>query len=137
MRVVLDPNILISNLLSPSGSPARLLVGWAGGEFERIVSPLLLEELQRVLGYPKLRARVEGATAAAVIEWLRRSAVVIPDPDEAPVVRSVDPGDDYLIALAMWGRAVLVSGDDHLLRRSPEGPIRSAAEFLGTLPAGH
>ena len=45
MRVVLDPNILISAMLSPSGAPARLLARWLAGDFELIASPQLLAEL--------------------------------------------------------------------------------------------
>ena len=44
-----------------------------------------------------------------------------------------DPGDDYLIALAGAERAVLVSGDKHLLDRAERLPVLSAAQFLNLL----
>jgi hypothetical protein len=42
----------------------------------------------------------------------------------------VDPGDDYLIALAAAQNAPLVSGDDHLLSPSGELPIYGPRDFL-------
>jgi hypothetical protein len=133
LRAVLDPNVIISGLLSPEGSPARTLLAWQRGEFELVASPLLLAELERALSYPKLRRRIPTDEAQAVIEWLARSATIMPDPQGPPPVRSVDPGDDYLLALAASESAVLVSGDDHLLALAGELPIHSPASFLALL----
>jgi predicted nucleic acid-binding protein len=47
---------------------------------------------------------------------VRREALLVDDPAEPPTSRSEDPGDDCLLALAEAERAVLVSGDRHLLR---------------------
>ena len=54
------------------------------------------------------------------------------DPPEPPR-RSPDPGDDHLIALAEAERALLVSGDQHLLGLAAAFPIRSVAQFLDLL----
>ncbi len=63
MRAVLDPNVIMSAVLAPAGSPTKVLQGWLDGDFELVVSPLLLAELERAHGYPKLRKRVpEGGT---------------------------------------------------------------------------
>ena len=105
MRAVLDPNVIIAALISSIGSPARLLEAWRAGRFELVVSPLLLAELERALAYPKLRKRIAADDADAAVEWLRRHATVLLDPSDVPPARSVDPGDDYLIALAVAGRA--------------------------------
>ena len=51
----------------------------------------------------------------------------------SPPVRSADPGDDYLLALAEREEAVLVSGDDHLLTMAAELPMHSSASFLTLL----
>ena len=133
MRAVLDPNVIIAALISSTGSPARLLEAWRSGRFELIISDLLLAELDRALAYPKLRRRVPSEDAAAALEWLRRDATLLPDPSGNPPVRSVDPGDDYLIALAAAGKATLVSGDDHLLRLAATLAIVSPATFLAGL----
>ena len=133
MRAVLDPNVIISALLSPDGAPARALLAWLRGEFELVVSPLLLAELKRALAYPKLRRRIEPQEARRVMELLSSSAKVAANPGEPPPVRSRDPGDDYLIALASGERALLVSGDEHLLELAEDIPVLSPARFLTRL----
>lgn len=129
MRAVLDPNVVISALLSPEGAPARTLLAWQRGLFELIVSTGLLAELKRALAYPKLRSRIDPQAAAELIKWLTRNATVVEDPIEAPA-RSADPGDDYLLALAAVERAMLVSGDKHLLQLADQQPILPPARFL-------
>lgn len=132
MRAVLDPNIIISGLLSPNGSPARTLRAWQDGRFALIVSPSLLEELSRALAYPKLRKRVPEKSAIAILDLLARGATVVPDLADPPS-RSADPGDDYLLALAEDNRAALVSGDQDLLELREQFPVFTAAAFLDWL----
>lgn len=55
--------------------------------------------------------------------WLRRSATVVDDPGAPPPLRSRDPGDDYLVALAATAPAALVTGDRHLLSLDTAMPI--------------
>lgn len=105
------------------------------GAFELVVSRLLFKELRRALGYPKLRERIARAEADGFLSLLEHSAVAVADPSEPPPVRSSDPGDDYLLAIAAAQQAVLVSGDGHLLSlRDGDLPIYSPAEFLERLP---
>lgn len=133
MRAVLDVNVVISALLSPRGAPARLLRLWLEGAFELVCSPRLLAELERALGYPKLRSRIGADEAAAVVELLRSGGELLDDPEGPPPLRSGDPGDDYLIALAAAARAVIVSGDRALLERAGELPVWSPRELLDQL----
>ena len=114
MRAVLDANVLISAILSPRGSPARLVLAWQAGAFDLVVSPLLLAEVRRALAFPKLERLVPPGDADAFVGWLSRPAKLAIDPGGLPPVRSDDPDDDYLIALAAAERALLVSGDVHL-----------------------
>lgn len=136
MRAVLDANVLISAVLSPRGSPARLLPSWQAGAFELVVSPQLLAELRRALGYPKLARLVPPADADAFAAWLGRAAHLAADPPGPPPVRSEDPADDYVVALAAAERAVLVSGDGHLTAMAGRIPVRTPAEFLAELESG-
>jgi putative PIN family toxin of toxin-antitoxin system len=130
---VLDANVLISALLSPRGSPAKLLRAWIEGHFELIVSPLLLAELERALAYPKLRRRIDAPDARAFVAWLSASATVAIDPSEPSPISSPDPNDDYLITLAAAQAAFVVSGDAHLLGLAAEMPIITVAAFLARL----
>jgi len=137
VRAVLDPNVIISALLSPSGSPARVLQAWLDGRYELVVSPLLLGELERALGYPKLRSRVSEAETREVIELLGRGGGLRDDPTGPPPVRSPDRGDDYLVALAAASQALIVSGDRHLLGMSDDMPVYTPAAFLSLIEESH
>ena len=97
------------------------------------MSPGVLAELERALGYSKLRRRIPEHDARDFLGSLAEAAALVEDPDEGPPVRSSDPGDDYLIALAASRRAILVSGDKHLLVFSEEIPVDSPARFLERL----
>jgi uncharacterized protein len=134
VRVVLDPNILVSALLSRTGAPAQIVARWLAGEFELVASKVLLAELERALAYPKLRERVTADDGAGFVDLLRRSARIGTDRDEPPR-RSTDPGDDYLLALAEDERALLVSGDRHLVELADRFPIRTPRAFLEELDA--
>lgn len=133
MRAVLDANVLISAILSPRGTPARLLLAWQAGAFDLVVSPALLAELRRALAYPKLERLVPPGDADAFVAWIGRSALLAADPDGEPPVHAVDPADDYLIVLAAVERAVLVSGDAHLTILADRLPIQTPAQFLASL----
>jgi len=133
VRAVLDVNVFISAILSRRGTPARLLLAWQAGAFELIVSHALLAELRRALAYPKLVRLVAPADADAFVAWLTRSAVLVEDPSGPRPKRSMDPGDDYLVALAAAQRAILVSGDMDLTSLAPALPVLTPAEFLARL----
>ncbi len=134
MRVVLDPGVLIAALLSPHGSPAKLVLAWLAGEFELVVSPKLLAEIGRVLSRPKLRRYVPSEDAERYLELLARNGVFVGDPPLSARL-TPDPGDDYLVALARAaGTRYLVSGDRHLTGlRAPEPPVLTPREFLAAL----
>ncbi len=67
------------------------------------------------------------------VSWVRDHGSLAEDsPDPAPV-RSPDPDDDYLLALAIGGRAFLVTGDQHLLGLREDLPILTPAEFVTKL----
>ena len=133
MRAVLDPNVLISALLSPSGTPARIVRAWREGAFELVASALLIAELERALGYPKIERLIPAREAQEFVAWIAAEAAIVGDSSEPPAIRSEDPGDDYLIALAASERAALVSGDKHLHAFSERMPIFSPAQFRDLL----
>jgi hypothetical protein len=51
-RAVFDPGLLIAGLISAAGAPRALLRRWLQGDFELVVSPALLAELEHVLLRP-------------------------------------------------------------------------------------
>ncbi len=133
MRAVLDPNVLISAVLSGTGSPAKALRAWLGGEYDLVISPRLIAELERVLAHPKTARRVTSAEAGELVELLRRNAEEVDDPRGPATVTSADPDDDCLIALAQAAHAVIVSGDAHLVDLADRAPVHSPAGFLTLL----
>jgi putative PIN family toxin of toxin-antitoxin system len=133
VRAVVDVNVLVSGALSPKGSSAEILRASRDGLFELVVSEMLLAELQRTLAYPKLRKRIPPEKAAAFISWVRDHASLAEDPESAPPVRSRDPDDDYLLALAIHRNAHLVTGDQDLLVLSVDFPVLTPAQFATIL----
>ncbi|HEY2334860.1 MAG TPA: putative toxin-antitoxin system toxin component, PIN family [Solirubrobacterales bacterium] len=129
-RVVLDPSVLVSALINPSGAPGLLLRDIRGGAMELVVSPILLEELEGVLGRDRFRRYFDLAVVRRYVDLLHRDAAVAPDPEDPPPLRSTDPDDDYLIALAHSQRAILVSGDKHLLDIGGGAPILAPADLM-------
>ncbi len=133
MRAVLDPNVIISGVLSPRGAPGRLLRLWVDGSYDMVVSPLLLDELGGALARPKLQVHVTIDEAGELLELLASDCIIEEDSSVPLPVRSRDPNDDYLIALADSSRSILVSGDRDLLELAPRIPVFTPAGFLEIL----
>ena len=129
MRAVVDVNVLVSSVLSAKGRSAEILRASRDGQFELTVSDKLIAELKRTLAYPKLRKRIPAEKAASFINWVRDHGTLAEDPTPPPPVGSRDPGDDYLLALAISRSAYLVTGDDDLLVLSDDFPILTPAQF--------
>ena len=134
-RAVLDTNVFVSALITPAGASAKLVEEMGTGGLEVIASPRLLAELEAVLGRQKFRRYFDAVAGPKFVGLLRRDAVIAPDPDEPAPLRSVDPQDDYLLALAYSQSARLVSGDSHLLDLAAVAPICSPADFVVGAPA--
>jgi len=135
MRVVLDTNILVSALISPSGHAAAIYDAWEDGKFTLVSCADHLEEIRATLQKPRVARLVEPHKAGRLVNQIRRLAEQI---EVLPRVRrSTDPGDDYLLALAQAGVAeYLVTGDkgDLLsLVRHKATTIITAAEFVRIL----
>jgi putative PIN family toxin of toxin-antitoxin system len=137
LRVVLDPGVLIAAVISGSGAPSELLNRWRDGEFDLVVSPNLLDELEDVLLRPKFAPFAFADDVRAYVEALAAGGLAFEDPDEPPAV-TPDPGDDYLVALAVTaGADAIVSGDRHLTELAdPPVPVLTARALLGRLERG-
>lgn len=127
MRVVLDTNVLLGALISPHGWPDAIYRGWRTGRFELVTSAVQLDELRRVSRYPKLRAILPAHRVGTMVNNLHR-AVVLESLAPLPAgVQASDPGDDFLLAMALTGEVdYLVTGDRRagLLQRGHVGRTR-------------
>jgi uncharacterized protein len=130
-RVVVDANVFVAALLAPRGTCAQALLRWTDGDYELIVSPLLLAEIERVLRRPKFAGSISPAEIDGLLDALREDATLHNDPStEARLTR--DPDDDYLVALAVASHAdCIVSGDADLLAlETPDVPVITPRAFV-------
>lgn len=114
MLVVLDPNIFVSALVTPTGLARRVVQEGIGGRFEYAVCPILVGELEEVSMRPKIAGMVPPEANERFLTDVLGGARLEEDPVVTPVSR--DPKDDYLVALAVAVTADhLVTGDKDLL----------------------
>lgn len=127
-RAVLDTNVLVSGL-GWSGHPAAILDAVSDGRVVLITSALLLEELRRVLAYPKLAKVV--SDAAQLADIIAASSVVV-EPDRVLTIVNDESDNRVLEAAAAVSADYIVSGDTDLLDLgSFEGiPIVTPAQFV-------
>jgi len=114
LRVVLDPGVLVSAIITPHGPTGQLIAAIRTGRIRPVVCPHLVDELTGVLRRPKFRRFLTIDEGNQAVEYFTRVAEHQDDPSDVPR-RSRDPNDDYLLALAVNAEAVaLVSGDKDL-----------------------
>lgn len=134
-RVVCDANIYVSSLVNPKGIPGSVIdCLFKNNNFEIVVSLAIIEELQRVLFYPKVRKYIN-LTDIQLNHWVEalivRSHIVEPRFNYDTLVLE-DPDDDrYLIAAIESKASYLITGDRHLLDLSSNLiKILTAREFF-------
>jgi putative PIN family toxin of toxin-antitoxin system len=130
-RAVLDTNILVSGL-GWGGHSAAILDAVSEGRVVLIASAPLLEELRRVLAYPKLAKVV--SDAARLADIIAASSVVV-EPDRVLAIINDESDNRVLEAAAAASADYIVSGDADLLDLGFfEGiPIVTAAQFVTTV----
>ena len=118
IRAVLDANVIVSAILSPKGNPARILNAWRDEKFLLLISTAILDEIGRVLQYPKIKKRHRWSEQKIqlLLEDLSRLAILTPGKLSLAIIPD-DPSDNRYVECAVEGHAnYLVSGDDHLLK---------------------
>lgn len=118
VRAVLDTNVIASAFLQPRGPSGKILSLFVrDAAFDLVLSLPILEELARVLAYPRIQRRLR--MPPDEIEARVAALAVLADIVEPRIrVRAVpdDPDDDKYVEAALEGRAeFIVSGDRHLL----------------------
>jgi putative PIN family toxin of toxin-antitoxin system len=132
MQVVLDANVLVNAVISSRGAPAQILRLWEEERFDVLVSRPILEELERVLHYPRIQQKYDllEEDVATFLRFMRSGAIIVEPNDKITVIER-DPTDNrYLECAVAGGASYIVSGDQHLLE---------LGEFRGIvilLPAG-
>ena len=129
-KVILDTNILIS-ALGWSGKPKVIFEKCLHEELELVTSPNQIEELKRVIDYPKFNFTEE--QKATFISIILEMATMVEITGKVNVVVD-DPDDNAILETAIVGNAqYLISGDPHLLKLKEFAKVKifTASEFLG------
>lgn len=135
MRVVLDTNVVVSGLLMPASLAGALLRFGGEGRLQLVTSQPLIDELARVLAYPKIarRLRISAAECAAVVAAYAGDKEVI-DVAETSATVPADAGDNMVLAtLLASGADALITGDAGLLELAERHPIVTPAEFVARI----
>ena len=130
LRVVLDTNVLVSGLVFGGGLPGLLRARWQRGAFTPLASASTVQELVRVLAYPKfgLSRADQQELLADFLPYATTVQIPVPPP-AVPACR--DPLDVPFLHLALAGHAeVLVSGDKGLLSLTAEFEGSSGCRIL-------
>ena len=129
-RVVLDTNVVLSALVFGGGFARRARLAWQSGAIQPLASTATVQELARVLAYPKFH--LSGPEQQELLaDYLPHVLTVrIPQPPP-PVPECRDAMDLPFMHLAMAGKAeVLVSGDRDLLAIAAEFERASGCPIL-------
>jgi len=139
IRIVLDANVYASALMKSEGLPAYTLKAiLEDPKYELVLSQDILDEIQRILNYPKVRKRIHH-TEQELNAWLDALYTIsyIARPlHQYPSLVPDDPDDEIYLIAAIESRAkYIISGDKHLLNiQKFEGiKIVSAREFLDSI----
>lgn len=131
---VLDTNTLVSGFGWPGTTPARIVDQMLDGVFSAVMSRPMLDELARVLSYPKLQPVFDDPSG---LVRLVESVVVMVDPTSQLSVLADDDDNRLLEAATEANADYIVSGDRRLLELGAfEGSeIVTAKSFLEILEA--
>jgi putative PIN family toxin of toxin-antitoxin system len=105
VRFTLDSNILVRAVTSPQG-PALRLLDIILGAHTLVLSRFILDEVERVLLYPRLQARYRiSATEAARFTGNLADVAHLVEPVIVRPLLLSDPTDDAILYTAADGRA--------------------------------
>ncbi len=130
VRVVLDTNVVLSALVFRGGTAGLVRQAWQRGTIVPLISGFTVQELVRVLAYPKFRlSKVEQEELLADFLPYAQTVRMTQPPPVVPECR--DAMDLPFMQLAVAGQAqVLVSGDRDLLAIAAEFEQASACPIL-------
>lgn len=130
VRVVLDTNVVLSALVLRSGIAGQVRQAWQRGLVLPLASTVTVQELVRVLSYPKFRlsSLEQQELLADYLPYVQTVRIPQPPPS-VPACR--DAFDLAFMHLALVGKAkLLVSGDRDLLAIAAEFERMSACPII-------
>ncbi len=131
MKVVIDTNIFISGLISSSGAPDKIIKAWRNGQIDVILSEEGIEEIIKVLHYPKILKRLKWNELEILnyVSTLRFMCDIVNISNvEAKVPK--DQSDNHILATFIVSKAdFLITGDTDFLELKEEYEILTPSEF--------
>ena len=121
--------MLVSALINPHGRPAQIMDYVLGGKIRLFVSPSIVTQLERVLGYPKLLKREE--LGEFISDLL--GVMLLIESEETIELITEDPSDNKYLSCALNAKAdFIMSGDVRLLKLGEYRGVQTvtATEFL-------
>jgi len=116
--VVEDVNALLPLLFGQTSRAIGIRQAWNQKRFVLVLTPFILDELEKVLIYPKVRKNfsLDDDSVAEALSILRQNAREFPGVVTDIRVIEDDPSDNaYLAAALESGAEYLVTQDEHLL----------------------
>ena len=132
IRAVVDTNVLVSGLLSPSGNEALIVLAIHHRLVRPCFSEEIIEEYAAVLARPKFAFPAE--EIAALMAMLRRNGELYEPTGSAAA--SPDPTDTKFLQCANAAQAdFIITGNKRHFPQASYGPTRvvSAGELLGAI----
>ncbi len=128
MRIVADPNVLVSGVLSAHGPPGWIVEAFLSGELDLALDGWIRSEYEDVLRRPE--PGLNPARVADLLDGIDRfglEVTALPWPHELP-----DPDDTHFLAVAHLLDCPLVTGNlKHYPQRSRAGvAVLSPRQFL-------
>ena len=134
--IVLDTNVVLDLLVFDDPATPPLQQALQAGALKWISTPVMREELARVLAYPHLVARMDfyRLNAADVLAAFDRQVQIV---DVAPkaTMNCTDPDDQKFIDLAVAHRAQLLSKDRAVLKLKKRLLLAGVAVQTALAPA--
>jgi len=117
VKIVLDTNVVLDLLVFDDPATPALQQALAESDLQWIATPVMREELARVLDYPHLAGRLAyyRLSAADVLATFDRRVQLVEIAPKAPM-NCKDPDDQKFIDLAVAHRAALLSKDHAVLK---------------------
>ncbi|MBF0456822.1 MAG: putative toxin-antitoxin system toxin component, PIN family [Nitrospirae bacterium] len=134
IKAVIDTNVFVSGIISPKGSPYKLLDAALKGQFRVVTSFSINREILNVIHREHIYTKyhLNEDILNGITSFLYEGTVIT---DEAINVKHIkaDPADDKFLSCAIEGEAdYIVSGDAHLLalKHYQRIQIVNAATFM-------
>jgi len=132
LKIVLDTNVWVSALIW-GGNPSAIVNAAEHGAIDIFISEPIVEEISRVLSYPKIEKIYRPQLARQLLmEQILKNAKSVEITAKLKIIKD-HPADDKIIECAVSAKAdYIVSGDKHLLNvvSYEKTQILTASEFI-------